>query len=98
MASFTAATGLTQTIAGTVASASITLTAVGVNNPHALISNEGTTTAFIRFGIGAQTATAADVPLLGGNQVVLNIGGANTVAAIMATGTANIYVTPGYGT
>lgn len=97
--SFSPAVGLTQQIAGTVASASVTLTAVGTRCPQIKITNSGTTNAYIRVGAGAQTATLADTPLRGGDSIVLDVGGdaANTVAAIMASGTATIDVTPGYG-
>jgi hypothetical protein len=97
--SFTPAIGQTQQISATVASASITLSALGRRQPQIRVNNQGTTTAYIRVGLGSQTATAADNPLRGGDAMVIDVGGdgADTVAAIMSSGTATIDVTPGYG-
>lgn len=54
--------------------------------------------AFIRFGSGAPTAVATDMPILPGTVEIFTVGPAIThVAAITATATATLYFTPGQG-
>ena len=68
-----------------------------------LVSNEGTTTAFVRFGDNTVVATAADTPILAGQQLVISVNmpyGVTTgvnVAALAASGTGKVYVTTGVG-
>lgn len=61
------------------------------------VVNDGSVTAFLRWGVGAQTATTADFPLPGGSAQVVRKKNANTVAAITASGTTTIRIIPGSG-
>lgn len=68
-----------------------------------LVSNEGTTTAFVRFGDSTVTATETDTPVLGGRQQVFSVSTPDGVtdgvyvAAIAASGTGKVYATAGVG-
>jgi hypothetical protein len=81
-------------IAATTTSASRALVAT---DRDMRVYNAGTTIAFIRWGIGAQTAVATDVAVPPGTVHTFNKGNADTVAVIMASATANIYVSTGFG-
>ena len=109
---FTPSLGVTKTISATSTSSSVTLDAVDVaatpSNPGAgpwgghtvmRVVNAGPNTAFIRWGVGAQTAVATDMPILAGAiEVFTKAGAVDTVAAICAsTQTATVYVTCGQG-
>ena len=63
--------------------------------------NNGGTIAFIRQGIGVQTATAADIPLpintSGGGVLILQLQATTTNVAVFSTGPVTVYGTPGYG-
>lgn len=63
------------------------------------IVNAGPNTAFIRWGVGAQTALATDMPILAGAiEVFSKAADVDTVAAICAASqTATIYITCGEG-
>jgi len=63
------------------------------------IVNAGPNTAFIRYGVGAQTAVTTDMPILAGTSELFSKGGdVDTVAAICASAqTATIYITCGEG-
>ena len=102
----------TKSISATSTSASVTLDATDVNYtptwPNACptgghtairIVNAGPNTVFIRYGVGAQTAVATDMPVLAGTvELFCKAGAADTVAAICAaTQTATVYITCGEG-
>lgn len=88
----------TVSIAATTASASVSVAAANVQSPHVSIYNAGPNTAFVRWGVGAQTAVATtDMPIPSGATKTYTKGTADTFAAICATGTATIYFTPGEG-
>lgn len=102
----------TQTISATSTSASCTLDATDVSSTPTpanagpsggkavmRIVNAGPNTAFIRWGVGTQTALATDMPILAGTaELFTKSEDTNTVAAICAsTQTATIYVTCGEG-
>ena len=102
----------TQTISASSTTASATLDATDVSSTptpanagpsggHDVmrIVNAGPNTAFIRWGVGAQTALTTDMPILAGTIEIFNKAYAtNTVAAICAsTQTATIYITCGDG-
>jgi len=56
------------------------------------IFNDGATTAFVASGDSSVTATANNTPIGGGKSVILAKSEFDThLAAIMASGTANIY-------
>lgn len=81
---------------------SVTTTSSGASGisselPTLELNNAGASTAFVRWGVGAQTATTADYPILPGHCKLVNTGVATHVAAITATGTTTLYCTPGVG-
>lgn len=66
------------------------------------VMNDGTATAWIKFGITTSltATTSADIPIPAGAIEVLTVpplGGAAFVAAIAAGSTGTIYFTPGQG-
>lgn len=90
--------GGTVAVSATTTSASGTLGAAGTAATALLVSNAGTVAVAVRVGTGAQTATIADCVILGGqSRVLAKAPGADTVAAITASGSATVYVTPGEG-
>jgi hypothetical protein len=86
----------TVTLAGTTTSVSAGIPA----GDSVLVYNGAATVAFVAFGNGAATATAAaGVPIPPGGSRLLYIGpNVNFVAAILASGTGNVYVSYGSGT
>lgn len=102
----------TKSIACTSTTASATLDATDVSSTPTQtnagpsggasvmrIVNAGPNTAFIRFGVGAQTAVATDMPILAGTvEVFTKSPLVDTVAAICAAAqTATLYITCGEG-
>jgi hypothetical protein len=61
------------------------------------IYNAGTVPVFIRWGRGSQTAVTTDMALAPGSVELFYKGAADTVAAICASGSATVYLTPGAG-
>lgn len=92
-------TGSTVSISATQTTGSVSLTdPVAGNSPNVRIWNSGASTAFIRWGVGAQTAVTTDLPLGSGQVENFFKGQADTFAAICASGqTATVYFTPGTG-
>lgn len=87
--------GATQSISATSTSASVT---VDEYTKAVRIYNKGPNTAFIKFGIGATTATTSDMPIPSGGIEVFSKDRADKIAAICAaTETATVYVTTGEG-
>lgn len=87
--------GATTTISATVASAGGTFDA---STGRIRVINAGPNTAFLRCGIGAQTAVATDVPILAGAIEVFSVPSNLThAAAISPGGTATVYITSGTG-
>jgi hypothetical protein len=65
-----------------------------------LVTNAGTTLAFVAFGTDSTVTVAATAgtPVLPGSKLLLSVGPLiTTAAAIMATGAANVYFTKGNG-
>lgn len=62
---------------------------------HLLITNAGAEAAFVRFGVGAQTAVASDMPVRAGSSIIVQRGQATHVAAIVSGTSATVYVTTG---
>ena len=82
----------TKTIAVTTASAEVVL---DVPSEGIVLANDGTDAAFIRIGLGAQTALATDFCILGGQSVVLSKPAEHlNIAAITAAGTTSIKAMP----
>jgi hypothetical protein len=108
---FTANFSKTKSISATSTTASVTLDATDVQgttsysttptggNGVMRVVNIGPNTAFIRWGVGAQTALTSDMPILAGTVELLNKATtADTIAAICASAqTATIYITCGEG-
>lgn len=61
------------------------------------IVNEGPATAFVRWGVGAQTAALTDFPIPSGSAQVVRKDVADTVAAITEASTATVRIIPGFG-
>lgn len=101
--------GATVTVSATTSSSDEALpaTAVGSSTTNAgtiggadvlRFYNAGTAIAFVRWGVGAQTAVTTDMPVAPGTiEVFSKAYEADTVAAITAAGTATVYVTAGRG-
>ena len=99
----------------TTSSSSVTfaLPASATDCPDCMVTNSGTTVAFVgfyqqnaptgqaNFGTAAQVpstnGTLQATPVLGGETMVLSMGKADTCVAIMGTGSATIYFTAGKG-
>lgn len=84
----------TVSIAATTTSASVTLDQF---SNVVRVVNAGTDTVFIKFGKGATTATATDMPVLASATETFTKGDNTTVAARAATTTATVYFTNGEG-
>lgn len=92
---FMADRGGNQSVSGTTTSASVTVRA---DAKSVRVVNTGSVVVFVRIGTSTQTATAADVPVRGGSDLILAKGdGEDTVAVITASSTATVYVQPGEG-
>lgn len=89
------ATGPTIAVAATTSNTSTAIVLGGAS--HIRVVNTGTTAVFVRAGVGAQTATAADLPVAGSYNIILAADPKTThTGAIMASSTATVYFTPGY--
>lgn len=85
----------------------VTLSATTSNTPVTIqvaygqlrVYNAGSVPVFFRTGIGAQTAVAAsDMPIAPGTVECFTVGPDHTGAAgICASGSATLYLTPGFG-
>lgn len=95
-------TGNTVSIAATVASGVVAISAPRANNPEIpgsmRVYNAGPDMAYIRQGPSATVATSVDLPVPAGNTEIFQmLGDTAQVAAICPTSTATIYFTPGQG-
>ena len=95
-----------QQVAPTVTAAANGATSVNValgqrfNGVTLRVLNLNTVPVFVRAGIGAQTATAADTPVppstTGGGYTDIFVGPCDNVAFVLsAAGTSNVYICPG---
>ena len=85
--------GATQTVSATTSNVT---TAIQPNAQILRVTNVGSVVIFICFGnSAAQTATAADIPVLPNAQVDLDKGGATYCGVLAASTTATVYITPG---
>jgi|GEM_PF-1958474 len=87
--------GATQSSAVTTSNTQATLP---VNSGQVRFYNEGPNVARVRWGVGAQTATATDTPLApGAIEVLTKPPEAVNLAYICTTGTATVHATAGEG-
>ena len=71
---------------------------IGTGNKSIRFANSGSNTCYIRVGVGAQTATTADMPLLSNEEIVIQKSEVeDTVAYITTTGTTTLNIQPGEG-
>jgi hypothetical protein len=91
--------GETVNIAATSSATSVTLSDAGKSSSNIRIYNAGPNTAFIRMGIGAQTAdVTSSMPIPPGVVEGFYKGQADTISAVCASSeTAKVYFTPGEG-
>jgi hypothetical protein len=94
--SFQPSYGSGVSVAPTGTSASSTL---GAGSLNVVLSNlDSSVTVFVRIGLGAQTATAADYPVLPGTQVSLSKARTDdTVAYVTGGSTGSLHIIPGRG-
>lgn len=88
----------TQSLAATTTSSSVTFTGESLNDTELYVYNAGTDAVFCRWGVGAQTATTAGLPIPSGTVQVFSRNGATVFACRTFTTTATVYVTTGNGT
>jgi hypothetical protein len=87
----------TQSLAATTTSSSITFTGSSLNDTELYVYNAGTDLVFCRWGVGAQTATTAGLPIPSGTVQIFNRNSATVFACRSSTTTATVYVTTGNG-
>lgn len=93
---FSPETGKTVTISASTTSADEAVASLGAE--VLLITNSGAVTVFVKCGAGAQEAAATDTPVPPLTSVIMARGSyMDTCAAITASSTATVYVTPGWG-
>lgn len=91
------------TMTATTASSSVALVGASTSAPFAFVCNQGTGWIFIKFGDSTVTASTASMAVPPGacSLVTITIVGSNAfpthMAAVTATGSANVQVTMGYG-
>lgn len=90
--------GATISISVSSTSASSAFTAnVNALASQMMLQNLGTTLAFCRWGVGAQTAIATDMPMAAGAIMMVTKGSSDTVACITSSSTTTVYATAGEG-
>lgn len=87
--------GTTVSLAATTVSASAQINP-GKFSRHLRIVNTGSVTAFVEFGESGVAATTSAIPILAGSVEIFSVPD-QYVAAITASGTAQMYFTPGEG-
>src|SRR3954470_4610028 len=87
----------TQSIAATTTSSSITFTGSSLNDTELYVYNAGTDAVFCRWGVGAQPATTAGLPIPSGTVQIFSRNNATVFACRTFTTTATVYVTTGNG-
>lgn len=71
--------------------------ALGSVGPTALVTNNGTVTAFVNFGGSGVTATTSSYPVNAGQSIAFNVGSNTYIAGITASSTAALSITTGTG-
>lgn len=95
-AAFQPKRGANQTVTTGVASASVSIDPVAKS--VRIVNADATNIAFIRIGAGAQTASAADLPIRANSEIIVTKGdGEDIIAYIAAAGTPVLYIQTGEG-
>lgn len=85
-------------IAATTSSGNVSLGTLDISVKDVLVTNLGTTTAFVKLGVSGVTAgTDNDVPIPAGQSRMLNREKATHAAAIMSSLTGDVWFTLGVG-
>lgn len=88
----------TKTVSASTTSASATWADNDKAGDCLRVFNNTTAVAFLKYGLGTQTATTANIAIAPGAVEVIMIGeAADTVAVILSTGTGSVYLTKGSG-
>jgi hypothetical protein len=88
----------TQSLSATTTSSSVTFTGESLNDTELYVYNAGTDLVFCRWGVGAQTATTAGLPIPSGTVQIFSRNSATVFACRSSTTTATVYITTGNGT
>jgi len=86
-------------IAGTTSSGNVSLGTLDLSHQDILVTNLAANPAFVKFGTDNTVAagTDNDIPIPGGASRMLNRQQHTYVAAILTTGTGDVWFTPGCG-
>jgi hypothetical protein len=88
--------GATTTVSASTTSADEAIAMLGKTT--ILVTNASSSLAYIKSGIGAQTATSANTPVLALTAQSFTIpANHDTVAVLLVSGTGNVYFTVGQG-
>ena len=88
----------TVNISATTSSQSVALSPVPLNRKDVVVTNSGTTTAFVEFGGSSVTASASTgLPVLGGQQIRVHAGDYTYAACLLASATGTVYFSSGVG-
>lgn len=71
--------------------------ALGSAGPTALVTNNGTVTAYVNFGDATVTATTSSYPINAGQSIAFDVGSNTYLAGITGSSTAALSVTTGTG-
>ena len=88
--------GANQAVTTGAVSASVSLDPVAKS--VRIVNIDATNVAFVRIGAGAQTATAADMPVRPNSEIIVQKGdGEDTLAYLAAAGTPILHIQTGEG-
>jgi hypothetical protein len=92
--------GVALAVTGNAVLSATTVTsnvALGSAGPTALVQNSGPDDVYVAFGTGAVTATTSSTLVQSGQAVSFNVGSSTHIAAITASGTAELSIATGTG-
>lgn len=85
-------------IAATTSTGNVSLGTLDISVKDVLVTNLAAATAFVKLGVSGVTAgTDNDMPIPAGQSRILNREQATHAAAILASGTGDVWFTPGVG-
>ena len=92
-------TGATIKIASSTSSANAAITGLPSynNSGTILVTNPSSVLVFVSWGATAPTVTAANIPIPAGGSRIFSVANVAFVGALAATGTGDVYFTPGNG-